>query len=252
MRFCLFESGSTDGNVAAKPRLGLLRHDDTLVDVHAACVTSMADLMAPKRAREIGRALCPSDLLAFLENGRHAWNALDDSLRRLDGRLDEDGLTSPYGDAVIRRVDGVRVVPVVPWPLRYTGGDTGRWRALTVAGTGSTLHSDGRPYLPEYLAVIGTPGEQLSVDEAWDCVALVSETRPSDPIDAAVLRTPDELTSDDVVLRAAVAEAVAEASAHRRLLVGDVVRTGLELVAHLVDIDLTEAETPVGDALPAH
>lgn len=248
MRFCLFEPGGAD----VPARLGLLRPDDTLVDVHAACVTSMADHMAPKRAREIGRALCPSDLLAFLENGRHAWNALDDSLRRLDGRLGEEGLVSPYGDPVVHRLDAVRVVPVVPWPLRYAGGDRAQWRALTVPGVGATLHSDGRPYLPEYLAVIGAPGEHLSEEEAWDCVALVSETRPSDAVDAAVLRTSDELTDGDGLLRTTVSEAVAEASAHRRLLVGDVVRTGLELVAHLVDIDLTEAETPVGEALPAH
>ena len=252
MRFCLFELGGTD----ARPRLGLLRPDDTVVDVHAACVTSMLDHMAPKRAGEIARALCPSDLHAFLENGRHAWNALDDSLRRLGDRLDDADLVSPSGHPIVHRVDGVRVVPVVPWQLRYAGSDDATWRSMTVPGTRTTLHSDGRPYLPEYLAIVGAAGEHLSLDEAWDCVALVSETRPTDPIDAAVLRTPDELTLDDEVLRSTVAQAIVDASAQRTLHVGDVVRTGLVLVAHLIeldaDIDLTEAETPVGDVLPAH
>ena len=246
MRFCLFEP---DGG-SPRPRLGLLQAG-TVVDVHAACVTSMVDHMTPKRAREIAGSLCPSDLLAFLENGRHAWNALADSLRRLDGRLDGTDLVSPDGEPVVRPLDDVRIVPVVPWQVRYGGSvtDGGTWRGLPVPGSSATLHSDGRAYLPEYLAVVGTLTHQISADDAWDCVALVSETRPTDAIDAAVLRTPDELTADDEILRTTVAAAVAEASAPRALLVGDVVRTGLGLVAHLVDVDLPAQRHGAGDVL---
>jgi hypothetical protein len=249
MRFCLFLPDAA----AVAPRLGLL-DGDVVVDVHLACQTSMVDHMAPKRAREIARALCPPDLVGFLENGRHGWNALDDSLRRLGERLTDPELVAPSGEPVVHRLSDVRVVPVVPWQVRYGAATeaAGRWRVLTVPGTPSTLHTDGRGYLPEYLAVIGAPAERLDVDEAWEAVALVTETRPTDAVDAAVLRTPDELTSDDDVLRTTVAEAVAAASVERRLLVGDVVRTGLALVAHLVDIDLRDEETPVGEALPAH
>ena len=156
------------------------------------------------------------------------------------------------GDPVVRPLRDVRVVPVVPWQVRYSGPEGSAWRTVTIPGTPATLHTDGRAYLPEYLAVIGTTGKELELDEAWDCVALVSETRPTDALDAAILRTPDELTSDDDLLRTTVAAAVVEASRHQALLVGDVVRTGLGLVAHLVDIDLTARETPVGDVLPAH
>jgi hypothetical protein len=104
------------------------------------------------------------------------------------------------------------------------------------------LHTDGRAYLPEYLVVIGRGGEQVDEEDAWDHVALVSETRPTDPIDAAVLRTPDELGPRDDVLRATVAAAVTEASEHASLEIGDVVRTGLALVANIVDLTVEEAQ----------
>lgn len=248
MRFCLYEPDVASG----VPRLGLL-HGESVVDVHLACQASMVEHMAPKRAREIAKALCPSDLVGFLENGRHGWNALDDSLRRLGASLGDPDLIAPTGDPVVRRLRDVKVVPVVPWQVRYSGPvDGGHWRVLSVPGTPATLHTDGRAYLPEYLAVIGAAGRDLDVEEAWDTVALVTETRPTDALDAAVLRTPDELTADDDLLRTTVATAVAEASAHRTLHVGDVVRTGLGLVAHLVDIDLREVDVEVGDVLPAH
>src|SRR5690349_19089632 len=109
MRFCLYEP-----DVASRvPRLGLLQ-GESVVDVHLACQTSMVEHMTPKRAREIARALCPSDLVGFLENGRHGWNALDDSLRRLGAQLGDPDLVAPTGDPVVRRLRDVRVVPVVP------------------------------------------------------------------------------------------------------------------------------------------
>ncbi|HVF31436.1 MAG TPA: hypothetical protein VM933_00255 [Acidimicrobiales bacterium] len=250
MRFCLFETGGA--SAIPTPRLGLLRGEQ-VVDVHLACQASMVDHMVPRRAREIARALCPPDLPGFLENGLHGWNALDDSLRRLGDRLGDPDLRTPDGEPVVRSVADVRVVPVVPWQLRYRDGlgQGGSWRSLSVPGTTSTLHTDGRAYVPEYLAVIGAPAEDLDPADAWAAVALVSETRPTDAVDAAVLCTPDELTGDEG-LRATVTAAVSEASAHRTILVGDVVRTGLALAGDLAEVDLRDTGSEVGHVAPAH
>ncbi len=233
MRLCLFET-DTD---PARPRLGLLQ-GSSVIDVHAACAVSMADSMTPKRAGEIARSLCPSDLWDFLENGTHGWNAIGDSLTRLGDRLAEDDLVAPTGERVVHHLADLRIASVVPWRLRLpTAGGT--WHGVPIAQPGRTaaitLHTDGRAYLPEYLAVIGTDAEALSLGDAWDCVALVAETRPNDPIDAAVLRTPDELGPDDDLLHSTVAHAIVAASHRTPLLIGDVVRTGLDLMTNLVD-----------------
>jgi hypothetical protein len=243
MRCCLYQVGE-----GSQPRLGLLRDDDQyVVDVHRACVTSLSGHMTPKRASEIAMALCPPELLAFLENGRHAWNALSDSLERLGHDLEDLDLEAPDGEPVVRPVDSVRIRPVVGWGVRTGEASTprGSWRTVNVplaeGRAPFDLHTDGRAYLPEYLVVIGHVADAIGDDEAWDHVALVTETRPTDPIDAAVLRTPDELGAEDDVLRNAVAAAVSDASRSATLYTGDVVRTGLALIASVVD--LTEGAT---------
>jgi hypothetical protein len=218
-----------------------------VIDAHAACVASLSTHMTPRRASEIAMSLCPPDLLAFLESGRHAWNALGDSLDRLGPKISDPALTTPDGEPVLRHFDDVRVRPVVGWALRAAPAARGHgYRTIQVdASLGSSpfqLHTDGRAYLPEYLVVIGRSAEEVDEDAAWDHVALVTETRPTDPIDAAVLRTPDELGPDDEVLQGTVAAAVSEASQHAPLEIGDVVRTGLALVANIVDLTVEEGE----------
>jgi hypothetical protein len=247
MRCCLFQVlDAGHGATAAAPRLGVLLGDDHVIDAHAACVTSLSLHMPARRASEIAMSLCPPELVAFLESGRHAWNALADSLDRLGPRL-TDELETPDGDPVRHHFDDVRIRPIVGWALRAAPAARGHgYRTLDVpVDAGATpfqLHTDGRAYLPEYLVVVGRSAEELDEDEAWDHVALVSETRPTDPIDAAVLRTPDELGPDDEVLRSTVAAALREASAHAPLEIGDVVRTGLALVANLVDLTVEERQ----------
>lgn len=230
MRFCLFQSGSTATGLSrsAPARLGLLA-GEWVVDVHAACLASLAGHMSSRRAAEIAEALCPPDLQLFLENGRHGRTALDDSLARLgDGLLASD-LATPSGDPVVHPLDAVRLVPLVPWELRYTPGVSGEWRSVDIpvpeGSTPAILHTDSRAFMPEYLAVVGKAGEALDTDAALDHVAMVAECRPSDAVDAAIFATLDEF-DDDQDLRAALASAVADASRHALLHVGDVVRTG--------------------------
>ena len=248
MRCCLFQVVD-EGREGATgvPRLGVLWDDDHVVDAHWACVVSLATHMPAKRAGEIAMSLCPPDLVSFLESGRHAWNALGDSLERLGPRLTELHLETPDGDPVLHHFDDVRIRPVVGWAVRAAPAVRGHgYRTMEVAGAPGAipfqLHTDGRAYLPEYLVVIGRGGEDVDEDAAWDHVALVTETRPTDPIDAAVLRTPDELGPRDDLLRATVATAVSEASRYAPLEIGDVVRTGLALVANIVDLTVEEGE----------
>lgn len=240
MRLCLFDTVSDAPPV---PRLGLLRGRH-VVDVHAACVASLAEHMAARRAGEIASALCPSNLLEFLENERHGWRALDDSLARLGDRLDDPGLVTPAGVAVVRPVTVVRLLPLIPWQ-QWTSGQAGEWVSLPLPQGGAlptTLHSDGRPYINEYWAVVGTAGENISTADAWDHVALVSESQPTGGTQAALLRTPDDYGEGDRVMQTAVAVAVSEASHQEPLLIGDVVRTGPPLLAEPavpeVDADL--------------
>ena len=248
MHCCLFQVVDADrGAAVGAARLGVLHGDDRVIDAHAACFTSLAGHMAPKRAAEIAMALCPPDLVAFLESGRHAWNALGDSLDRLGPRLGDLSTETPTGDPVVWAFDDVRIRPVVGWALRAAPAARGHgFRTMDVpgldGGTPFQLHTDGRAFLPEYLVVIGKAAEEVDEESAWDHVALVTETRPTDPIDAAVLRTPDELGARDEVLRGTVAAAVSVASRHAPLEVGDVVRTGLALVANLVDLTVEERE----------
>ena len=225
----------------------MLWGEDRVIDAHAACVASLSTHMPPKRASEIAMALCPPELVAFLESGRHAWNALGDSLERLGPRIDDPYLETPDGDPVVHPFDDVRIRPVVGWAVRAAPTARGRgYRTIDVeVALGATpfqLHTDGRAYLPEYLVVVGKAAEDVDEEDAWDHVALVSETRPTDPIDAAVLRTPDELGPDDEVLRTTVAAAISDASSHAPLETGDVVRTGLALVANIVDLTIEERE----------
>lgn len=225
-----------------------------IVDVHAACVASLVTHMTPRRASEIARALCPPDLVGFLENGRHARNALHDSLARLGERLDDPTLAAPTGEPVVVRFVDARIEPVVPWRARIGGGYPGVWQQIPVPGRDGSprfvLHSDGRAVVPEYLAVIGVAGDHVGLDEAWSHVAAVTETRPSDALDAALLHTSDDASLDDGVVRARVTSAVVSASAAAPLLVGDVVRTGVPVAS----LDLTETATarpvePAGAAI---
>jgi hypothetical protein len=248
MRCCLFQVVDAGREAATPaPRLGVLWGDEHVIDAHAACVASLSTHMTPRRASEIAMSLCPPDLVDFLESGRHAWNALRDSLDRLGPRIADLRIETPDGDPVLHHFDDVRVRPVVGWAMRAAPAVRGRgYRTMEVSLPGAStpfqLHTDGRAYLPEYLAIIGRAAEDVPENEAWDHVALLSETRPTDPIDAAVLRTPDELGPGDDVLRSAVETAVSEASRHAPLEIGDVVRTGLALVANVVDLTVEEQQ----------
>lgn len=238
MRLCLFDTVSDAPPV---PRLGLLRGRH-VIDVHAACLASLAEHMSARRAGEIADALCPSNLLEFLENERHGWRALDDSLNRLGERLDDPDLVTPSGSPVVRPVTVVRLLPLIPWQ-QWTSSNAGEWVSLPLPQGGAlptTLHSDGRPYIHEYWAVIGTAGENISTAEAWDHVALVCESQPTGPTPAALLRTPDEYDEQDSVLHTAVSVAVSEASHQEPLLIGDVVRTGPPLLAEPTAPDVDE------------
>ncbi len=229
MRLCLFDTVSDAPPV---PRVGLLRGRH-VVDVHAACVASLAEHMAARRAGEIASALCPPNLLEFLENERHGWRALEDSLARLGDRLDDPDLTTPAGAPVVRPMTVVRLSPLIPWQ-QASSSSPGDWVSLPLPQGGplpTTLHSDGRPYIREYWAVVGTAGEDIGAAEAWEHVALVSESQPSGPAQAAMLRTRDDLSDADQEMRTAIALAVSEASQHEPLLIGDVVRTGPPLLA---------------------
>jgi hypothetical protein len=248
MRCCLFQVVDGERGVAgAVPRLGVLRDEDRVIDAHHACVASLSTHMPARRASEIAMSLCPPELVAFLESGRHAWNALGDSLDRLGLHATDPDLETPDGDPVSHHFDDVRIRPVVGWALRAAPAARGHgYRTMEVpvpAGASPfQLHTDGRAYLPEYLVVVGRSAEEVVEDEAWEHVALVTETRPTDPIDAAVLRTAAELGPRDDLLRATVAGAIREASAHAPLEIGDVVRTGLALVANIVDLTVEEGE----------
>ena len=228
MRFCLFQSGSTAPSRTGPARLGLLA-GEWVVDVHGACLASLAAHMSSRRAAEIAEALCPSDLQLFLENGRHGRTALDDSLARLGDGLLAPELATPAGDPVVHPLDAVRLVPLVPWELRYTAGVSGEWQSVDIpvpeGSTPAMLHTDSRPFMPEYLAVVGKAAEALDPAAALDHVAMVAECRPSDPLDAAIFATLDE-HADDEELQEALAGAVSDASKHALLHVGDVVRTG--------------------------
>lgn len=250
VRLCLYRHPTLTPET---PRLGLLRTTD-VVDVHGVCAASLRGHMRPRRAAEIADALCPPDLLSFLEGGRHAWNALRDSLDRLGPRLDVSPPTTPEGDAIVVPKGHVRLSPVVPAGAGWAGTTFGEWGTTPIPAPGSevvvALHTDGRAYLPEYLAVVGAPVEPFDAGSAGAAVGLVVIVRPSQPQTACILLTPDEAEAEEAGVSASIAAAVLAASRNRTLLVGDVVRTGPPVMSTpapgrhaALRIDLTEAAT---------
>ena len=236
-------------------RLGLVREDD-IVDVHLACLASLVGHMKPRRAIEIATALAPSDLLGFLEGGRHSWNALADSLDRLGGSLGPE-LLAPEGEAVVVPKRDARLVPIVPAAAGWSSEALGAWEATPIPSPGSStvvaLHTDGRAYLPEYFAVIGSTADHLSIDEALEKVALVAVVRPSRPETAALLHRLPDLPAEEIDLEVTVAAAVSAASANRVLYAGDVVRCGPAMVTRAFDLrDHKTAAAPsdIGDIVP--
>lgn len=215
---------------SAMPRLAVVQ-DDLLIDVHAACWVAMTRTTGPRRARELADAFCPPGLVAFLENGPSSWDALAGSLERLGVGLYDPGLRTPAGDLVVHWSPEVDRVPLVPWEIRLEPPATRDWIDIALVGSPGRLHTDGGFYLPEFFAVVGRPAHDVQVDEVWSCVSLVSEHRPSTDAGGGVLRTVDELGAGDAVLCERIAAAVVAAGAGRTLLPGDVVRTGIELLA---------------------
>ena len=253
MLLCLYRHPDVTPDVA---RLGLVRDDD-VVDVHLACSTSMAAHMKPKRAVEIANALAPPDLLGFLEGGRHSWNALADSLERLGEAL-QVGLLGPEGEPVVMAKDDVRLVPIVPPAAGWSSTELGMWDTSPVPSPGSNtivaLHTDGQAYLPEYLAVIGSTAESVSVRNALEAVALVGVVRPSRPESACLLHRMPAIIDEELDLDTTIASAVAAASATRTLYPGDVVRCGPPMVVRNLDLRGARAAvdlTDEADILPS-
>lgn len=242
MELGLFRSGPP-----GPARLAVVR-DDLLVDVHAACWTAMGRRTSPRRARELADAFCPPGLVAFLENGATSWDALAASLDHLGVALYDPNLRTPGGDVVVHWSPEVERVPLVPWEVRLDPPATRAWRDVGLAGSVGRLVTDGGVYLPEFFAVIGRPARDVTPDEVWTCVGLVSEYRPSTDAGGGVLRTVDELGPADAVLRERIGSAVVAAGAGRTLLPGDVVRTGIELIARPAGVPVA-AERPTTDDL---
>lgn len=231
-------------------RLGLVRSDD-IVDVHLACLASLAGHMKIRRAHEIAQALAPADLLGFLEGGRHAWNALADSLDRLGGSLGPE-LLAPEGEVVVIPKQDARLVPVVPAAAGWSSEALGTWETTPVPSPGSStivaLHTDGRAYLPEYFAVVGATADHVPVEDALDAVSLVTVVRPSRPETAALLHRLPDVPRDEIDLEVTVAAAVAAASAQRPLYAGDIVRCGPAMVTRSFDLrERAAAPAPAGD-----
>jgi hypothetical protein len=215
---------------SAPARLAVAR-DDLLVDVHAACWTAMALRTGPRRARELADALCPPGLVAFLENGTSSWEAVATSLEHLGVALYDPQLRTPGGDVVVHWAPEVERVPLVPWEVRLDPPMTREWRDVGLSDSIGRLLTDGGFYLPEFFAVVGRPAHDVQPDEVWTCIGLVCEHRPSTESGGGMLRTIDELGPSDAVLRERIEAAVVAAGAGRTLLPGDVVRTGVELLA---------------------
>jgi hypothetical protein len=232
------------------PRLGVLRQDD-VVDVHLACLTSLAGHMKLRRAEEIAAALAPPSLLAFLDGGRHSWNALHDSVDRLGDAL-LPGLDAPTGHAVVVPKPAATLVPLLPPGAGWSADADGEWdsRPVTSPGTDAevVLRTDGRAYLPEYLVVIGstTDGASMTVASAAAAIALVVISRPSRPESACVLRELADAAVDEPALLAIAARAVVDASADQVLQAGDIVRCGPSVVTG--DVDLREPAPAFVDA----
>lgn len=235
MQLCLYRHPTVTPDT---PRLGVVR-EDTVVDVHLACLVSMTGHMKPRRAQEIATALAPPDLLGFVEGGRHAWNALGDGLVRL-GRTVTPALEGPAGEPVVVLKGEVRLVPLIPPAAGWSGEAMGAWATTPVASPGSStvvaLHTDGQAYLPEYLAVVGRTAASVTAPEALGTIAFVASVRPSQPESACILHRPDSLPDDEPELPSTVARAVAAASRARTLYPGDVVRCGPPIVSRHVDL----------------
>lgn len=235
---------------AAPTRLAVLR-DELLVDVHAACWTDLARRTGPRRARELADALCPSGLVAFLENGATSWAVLEASLEGLGVALYDPHLRTPDGDVVVHWSPEVERVALVPWEVRLDPPATRAWQDVALVGSVGRLLTDGGVYLPEFHAVVGRPARDVTPEEVWTCVALVAEHRPSTDGHGGVLRTLDELGPADAMPRHRIEEAVVAAGAGRTLLPGDVVRTGLELVARPAAGGVAAARPTTDDLVPS-
>ena len=235
MQLCLYRHPAVTPDVA---RLGLVR-EDVVVDVNLACLVSMTGHMKPRRAQEIAMALAPPDLLGFVEGGRHAWNALGDSIERLGDAL-VLGLEAPGGEPVVVLKGEVRLVPLVPPAAGWSGEAVGQWASTPVSTPGSStvvaLHTDGQAYLPEYLGVVGATVASLKVAEGLAAVAFVAAVRPSQPESACLLHRPDDLPDDEPELPSTLARAVAAASGNRTLYPGDVVRCGPPVLSRSIDL----------------
>lgn len=215
---------------SASARLAVVR-EELLIDVHAACWTDLARRTGPRRARDLADALCPPGLVAFLENAPSSWAALAATIDGLGVALYDPHLRTPGGDVVVHWNPEVERVPLVPWEVRLDPPTTRAWQDVGLAGSLGRLFTDGGVYLPEFFAVVGRPARDVQPGEVWRCVHLVTEHRPSTDAGGGLLRTIDELGPADAVLRRRVEAAVVAAGAGRTLLPGDVVRTGVELLA---------------------
>ena len=238
MLLCLYRHPVVTPDVA---RMGVAQ-EDTVIDVHLACMMSMLDHMKPRRAAEIATALAPPDLLTFLEGGRHSWNALHDSLDRLGDAL-QIGLETTDEEQVVLSKGDVRLVPIVPPGTGWSSETVGQWASMPVGAPGSSavvaLHTNGRAHLPEYLAVIGTTANSIAVSDAMAAVALVAIARPSRPESACLLHPVGHLPADETDIVEIISSAVSQASEHRTLYTGDVVRCGPALVD--TNFDLRES-----------
>ena len=236
------------------PRLGVVRGDD-VVDVNLACLTSMASHMRPKRAADIANALAPSDLLSFLEGGRHSWTALAESLVRL-GRTLDVGIRGPDGEDIVIPKSAVRLVPIVPPAAGWSSQALGTWDTMPVPSPGAetivALHTDGQAYLPEYHAIMGASVADASPEEALASVSMVAVVRPSRAESSCLMYRLPSVPDDEPDVIDTVVRAVVAASRARTVYVGDVVRCGPSMLRRTIDlrepavtVDLAAAENDI-------
>jgi 2-keto-4-pentenoate hydratase/2-oxohepta-3-ene-1,7-dioic acid hydratase in catechol pathway len=178
-------------------RVGLLTDGDVLLDVNACYGELVADRLAPDRVLAVAAEVAPPDMVRLLGNGSFGRHVLDEIAaaahqltatsrnahgQRLHYRLDEVGLLAPIPRPVslrdcsafeehVRNASGPRGVPE-QWyrhPTYY------KVNPASVVGTGVPVRRPAgesrMDYELEFALVIGTPGRDISVEDAEQHVA---------------------------------------------------------------------------------
>ncbi|WP_109526632.1 MULTISPECIES: fumarylacetoacetate hydrolase family protein [Nocardia] len=193
MRYVTFTLDTAMGPLT---RVGSLTAAGDVVDLNSAYRHTLADTLAPERARAVADAVVPTDLISLLGNSGLGRDAVAAALESLPSET--PGTRDANGATLVHARSAVRLLSPLPRPTSLRdcsayekhihnstrGRIPKRWyeaptyykgNPASVIGDGADVlvppGSNACDYELEYAAVIGKTGRDLDPDEALDHIA---------------------------------------------------------------------------------